>query len=462
MKRLLVLVFVAPLLLLVSCASSNSKPALVESKGIEQDLFVSDTEIKEIEDIQNLPSASSDDLTQGEKVPMELNSLVTKWVKWFQGRGRTHMEKYLARSTRYLPMMKKTLRDRGLPEDLAYISLIESGFSPAAKSRVGAVGYWQFMRGTGKDYGLKITSHIDERRDPVYSTQAAADYFSGLYNLFGSWYLAIASYNAGENKIKHRVMKYHTRDFWDLITKGHLPEETVNYVPKFIAASLIAKEPTKYGFDNIDYHDALQFDEVKVEGTVSMRKLASLMKTNYEELRLLNPSFKTEYAMPARGTKFSLRVPKGSADEATRLIAEAGVRNTRVILAAAEQSEGPTVIRYRVKKGDSLTEVANHFRVSMVEVAKANRISPRSNLRVGQTLVIQKGGATVAKAESRGDRIQRVARELASQKIHVVRRGETLAAIARKYRVNMRELAMANNLKTRGRILVGDRIVIPD
>ncbi|HVK60718.1 MAG TPA: lytic transglycosylase domain-containing protein, partial [Bdellovibrionales bacterium] len=193
------------------------------------------------------PATPSTDLSDSgsdlEAIPLEVNKNVLQWIDYFQGRGRPHMERYLQRSTRYMPIMKKILRDNGLPEDLIYIALIESGFSSTAHSSASAVGYWQFIRGTGKHYNLKIDGYVDERRDFVKSTQAAAEYFKGLYSLFGAWYLAIASYNVGENRVKSLVMKNHTRDFWKLARENRLPDETTNYVPKFLAARLIAKDP---------------------------------------------------------------------------------------------------------------------------------------------------------------------------------------------------------------------------
>src|SRR5262249_50776712 len=151
---------------------------------------------------------------------------------------------YLERSARYLPMMKNVLRENGLPEDLVYVAMIESGFSPRAHSRANAVGYWQFIRSTGKRFGLHVDTFIDERRDPVLSTRAAAEYFKALYDLLGSWHLSMAAYNVGEMRVKRAVTRYYTRDFWELIRKRRaMPAETRNYVPKFIAAALIAKNP---------------------------------------------------------------------------------------------------------------------------------------------------------------------------------------------------------------------------
>ncbi len=148
-----------------------------------------------------------------EVIPTEINGSVEKWVNYFQGRGRPHMEKYLLRSTRYEALMKKVLRDNKLPEDLFYVALIESGFSSQAFSHASAVGYWQFIRGTGKRYKLKINKLVDERRDPVLSTQAAAEYFKDLYSRFDSWYLSMAAYNVGEGRVERAIKKYKTRDF---------------------------------------------------------------------------------------------------------------------------------------------------------------------------------------------------------------------------------------------------------
>ncbi len=470
--RLSLLVFSS--LMLISCSSAKKKTQEANSKAPDSKALVmatGDAEVEEIDEISQLPKTNRDyqnaeDLAQ---IPIEINSLVVKWIDYFQGRGRLHMERYLARSSRYLPIMKKILKERGMPEDLVYVALIESGFSPTALSRVGAVGYWQFMRGTGRDYGLKINSLIDERRDPVLSTQAAADYFSGLYNLFGSWYLAIASYNAGENKIKRLIMTHHTRDFWELIGKGRMPVETINYVPKFLAASLIAKNPGKYGFDNINYATPFAYDEIKIDGTISLRRLATKMNLDYVELKALNPGYKTDYAMSSRGGDFVLRVPVGRADDAGRMIAEARVRDTRVILAAGRTAEGPVYSHYKIRKGDSLTEIANRYNVTIAELAKTNKLSPRANLLVGHNILVpQKGSVSRRVAEyqverkSKKSKVSEFQKSKDSATIHVVKRGDTLAGIARKYRVSMREIAGANNMRARSRILVGSRIQIPN
>ena len=180
---------------------------------------------------------------------------VKKWEDYFTGRGRRHMDTYLNRLPRYEAMMKQILKSEGVPEELIYIALIESGFNSKAYSRASAVGYWQFIRGTGKHYGLKQNWLVDERRDPIHSTRAAAQYFKALYHAFGSWHLAMSSYNAGEHRVLRAIMGNVTREFWSLHEKKQLPRETRDYVPKFIAAAKIASNPKKYGFTHTVSND---------------------------------------------------------------------------------------------------------------------------------------------------------------------------------------------------------------
>ena len=226
----------------------------IQNPDIKNSQYTEDGDLQKFrvsEDAKNAALAANNSQINSEEletIPIEINENVEVWIKYFQGRGRPHMERYLARSTRYEALMKKVLRDNKLPEDLFYIALIESGFTSNARSTASAVGYWQFIRGTGKRYKLDINKMIDERRDPVLATQAAAEYFKDLYKIFDSWYLSMAAYNVGEGRVLRAVKKYKTRDFWQLSKNKHaLPKETDNYVPKYIAAKLIAKNPDKYG-----------------------------------------------------------------------------------------------------------------------------------------------------------------------------------------------------------------------
>lgn len=428
------------------------------------------------------PGTSSDLADSGsdlEALPLEVNKNVLQWIDYFQGRGRPHMERYLSRSTRYMPIMKKILKDNGLPEDLIYIALIESGFSSTAHSSASAVGYWQFIRGTGKAYNLRIDNYVDERRDFVKSTQAAADYFKGLYNLFGAWYLAIASYNVGENRVKSLVMKNHTRDFWKLARENRLPDETSNYVPKFLAARLIAKDPEKYGFTDIEYMPPLAFAEVEFNTSVDIRKLAQGMNLEYDDLRDLNPSYKRGVAFHKNG-KLTLRVPVGTETLAVASAARAAAGDRAVYVADEDYSY------YRVRRGDTISTIARKFNTSQSKIRTLNSLGRGTRLVAGRRLRVpgeQIGGIAEnkktttaqkslaeAKKKSASPSMTREPAKQANRnpqsarpttKVHVVKRGENLSEIARRYGTSIRALAQANDLGRRAKINVGARLEIP-
>ena len=204
------------------------------------------------------PSLSANDaaMTEGYDVPIQENKQVQAYLVYFSTQRKDVIRRQLARSTHYVPMIKEVFREYGLPEDLAYLAMIESGFNPDAQSPAGARGLWQFMKGTGVRYGLVINGHVDERRDPVKSTHAAARYLRDLYRQFGSWYLAAASYNCGEKRVQKELNKGNGRNFWELSADKCLPTETKNYVPQMIAATIIAKNPEKFGFTDVPYQQS--------------------------------------------------------------------------------------------------------------------------------------------------------------------------------------------------------------
>jgi soluble lytic murein transglycosylase-like protein len=197
-------------------------------------------------------------------VPIQMNKQVRAYLVYFSTERKDIIRRYLARSTRYLPMIKETFQEYGLPEDLAYLALIESGFNPDAYSPAGACGMWQFIKSTGQRYGLVINGYVDERRDPGKSTRAAAQYLLDLYKQFGSWYLAAASYNCGERRVQEELRQSHHQNFWELSAHRRLPDETKNYVPQMIAATIIAKNPERFGFKNVPYQPPLTAEQLAV------------------------------------------------------------------------------------------------------------------------------------------------------------------------------------------------------
>lgn len=406
-------------------------------------------------------------------VPHHYNRHVQKWLDYFQGRGAPHMQRYLERSARYLPAMKKILKENGLPEDLVYIALIESGFGFSARSHAGAVGYWQFIAPTGRRYDLAINSLIDERKDPYKSTLAAVKYFRSLYNVFGNWYFAFAAYNGGENRMFRVLMKHDSRDFWAIAeTKKMLPKETVNYIPKYLAARMIAKNPEKYGFTNLEYHEPLSYSEVVASQTVNLRTMAQEMGMDYEDLRMLNPQYNTEFAPNFNNQSLVLRVPRNFSEKATVALSKSYVTNTRAIA----QVRSNETYKYKVKRGDTLHRIAKRHGTTISKIRSMNNLGSKSALRVGQYLKVPEGQASQKQilqdlrrslkesrtAEKKPQSSRSIKKPAAKKQIVVVRRGETLTQIAKRHNVSVSRILAANDLNRKSKLLAGTRLVIPD
>jgi membrane-bound lytic murein transglycosylase D len=263
-------------------------------------------------------------------VPIHVNKQVKAYLVYFSTERKSVIRKYLARSTRYLPMIREIFQEHGLPEDLAYLAMIESGFNPHAYSHAAACGMWQFIRGTGVRYGLDINDYQDERRDPEKATHAAAKYLLDLYKQFGSWYLAAASYNCGEGRVQRELNNSTHKSFWDLAGNQCLPNETKNYVPQMIAATLIAKNPEKFGFTAVPHLPPLQYDTVKIEETTSLTAVAVACNVSSEEVQLLNPELRRGITPPGAGS-YALKIPKNAADAFARNIMVARVEHPAVV-----------------------------------------------------------------------------------------------------------------------------------
>jgi hypothetical protein len=250
-------------------------------------------------------------------LPVILNGPVRSYLHLFCHSNQATFKASLARSGRYLAMMRRIFREQGLPQDLVYLSLVESGCNPWARSPAEAIGLWQFIQGTALSYGLKVNAWVDERRDPEKSTRAAARYLKDLYRQFGCWYLAAAGYNAGEHRVEAAVNRHITRDFWDLAQKKGLPQETCNYVPQFIAVALIANNPGKYGFD-ISYAAPLRHSEVKIPGGTDLRSFAQALEVPYENLKELNPELQKDLS-PLDAKEYCLKIPPERQKSASHL-----------------------------------------------------------------------------------------------------------------------------------------------
>lgn len=249
-------------------------------------------------------------------IPVTYNQKVRYWINYFQGPGKKWFRTWIERSNAYLPLMQASLAKQNLPQDLAYVAMIESGFSPHAISSASAVGYWQFIQTTANRYGLKTNWWIDERRDHQKSTYAAGKYLGDLYRMFGSWYLTAAAYNMGEGRTNRLIKKYGTKNFWELSNQRDFPSETRDYIPKLLAAVLISKAPKLYGFHNLQLKDPYSYDYFHVPGGTDLMNLAQYLKIDHKTLERLNPELLKGF-VPSFVDSHRIRIPKGMSSKAS-------------------------------------------------------------------------------------------------------------------------------------------------
>lgn len=304
--------------------SSNSLSPLLSSSTLNDDaiLPVSDTPSANANDsngettspleTQHLDASATEQTPLIFDIPVTYNSRVRHWIHYFQRQGRSTFKTWLERSARYMPFMQDELARARLPQDLVYVVMVESGFQPRAQSEKGAVGLWQFMAPTARQYGLRVDWWLDERRDFYKSTRAAIAYLTDLNRQFNSWYLVAASYNMGENGVQRLLNRHRTNNFWTLAERGALPIETRDYVPKIIAAMLISKAPGLYGFRDLNYHMPLSFEYIRVPGGTDIINLASYLGVSEKYLRDINPELVKGF-VPRSETMHRIRIPKGAA-----------------------------------------------------------------------------------------------------------------------------------------------------
>jgi len=382
-------------------------------------------------------------------VPVVMNERVEFFIRYFQTRARGHFERWLARSTRYLPMVKRIMAENGLPEDLAYLALIESGFNPLAVSRARAVGMWQFIKGTANKYDLKVNWWIDERRDPEKSTRAAARYLKDLYSMFNSWYLAVAGYNAGEKKILKAIDKHKSNDFWVMARYKYLKRETKDYIPKYIAALLIAKEPEKYGFYGLEYHEPLVYEEVGVPGAMDLRVIAQACGCSVEEIKELNPEL-TRWFTPPDYPGFEIKIPAERAD------------TFRENLVQIPPQERMRFLTHKVKKGETLLRIARVYGVTTEPLLYFNNLKKAGPLRVGMEIVVPvraSYGPVKMEPPMKVAKLKTL-KPSVKETIYTVKKGDTLWGIAERFGVRTESIIGWNEINGNGRIYPGDRLKI--
>lgn len=312
---------------------------------------------------------------------------VRRHLTLFTERIREKFSLWLSRSGKYMELMQEILKEKDIPEDMVFLPLIESGFNPNAYSPAKAVGYWQFIASTAKRYGLEINWWRDERKDPVKSTVAAASYLRDLYKMFGSWNLAMAAYNAGEGRIMRALNRTKADDYWSLLPTNQIHRETKDYVPKFIAASLIAYSPEQYGFDDLEFHPPLSYETVVLQSPVDLEIAAECAEVPVQVIRELNPELK-RWCTPPDVREYPLRIPEGKK--------EVFLEN----LSQIPEKERFSVDLYAVKKGDTFKSISRKTGVPVEVILDLNDMENIMPLAAGKKLYLPPKGKFV---QDRGD-----------------------------------------------------------
>ncbi|MEZ4272448.1 MAG: LysM peptidoglycan-binding domain-containing protein [Myxococcota bacterium] len=387
-------------------------------------------------------------------IPLAQHALVDSYIDYFSGRGRWFFEQWLARAERYMPIMQPLLEAAGMPLDTIYLAMIESGFKSRAYSSAAASGFWQFIASTGRHYNLKQSTWVDERRDFIKATNSAIRYLKDLHRQFGDWHLAWAAYNAGGGRISRALKKYGVSDLWSLVDRQNaLPEETRHYVPKIIAAAIVAKNRAHYGFsvwERAEPLSPLTWEEVPVSSPIELPRLASSLNIDLELLRALNPELRYDITPPG---KYTLRVPVGQSDAVSTW------------LARLPPTQRFAYQPYTIRSGDTLSGIAHRFGSRVDALKDFNGIRSARFLRVGQNILIpslsRSAASTRRTARARGVRSAQphdsttqptvVASESGSAKVratHRVGKGETLWSISRFHGVSVEALKRWNQLRS--------------
>lgn len=421
---------------------SHSDTLTVESAPVVISFALSDKPFSEVTQkrIKQLVDQLPDAGTTPHDFPIRYNERVKEKIVFFQTDARKPFTLWLARSRRYLPMIFDIFREENIPLDLAYLPLIESGFNPNAYSWAHAVGMWQFIKGTAKIYGLDVSWWIDERRDPEKSTRSAARYLKKLYNDFGDWEIALAAYNLGEGKMRRALDKQNKQSFWEL----NLPSQTENYVPLFIAALLIAKNPEKYGFTVADTFPPYKYDVVYVHEMVNLRLAAQCTDTTYEAISELNPEL-VRGCTPPGPEKYPLKVPPGKG--------QLFVERYRQIPDSAKVAWQ----RHKIEKGETLHRIARKYNTSVKCLVDANNIKDSRKLVPG-TFILIPFDPNAQRSASQQEQNSRTT----STTTHIVKQGETLSKIAQKYGLTTSQLARMNGISANSIIRVGQKLKISE
>jgi membrane-bound lytic murein transglycosylase D len=378
-------------------------------------------------------------------LPLMMTDQVAGFINYFSNRGRGTVERALARSGRYEDMIRRILREEGVPQDLIYLAQAESGFHPLAVSRAGARGMWQFMGSRAKGYGLERSWWVDDRQDPEKATRAAAHHLKDLYNEFGDWYLAMAAYNSGPGTVQAAVKRTGYADFWELYRRNALPKETRNYVPIILAVTIMGKNPAQYGLDSVVKEKPVAYDTVKIDYPIDLRLVAECVDATASDLLDLNPSLLrmttpkfSENGVTGKDQEFELRLPAGTASKFQTTV-------------ASIPTDKRVWWRYhKVQAGETLASIARAYRTSPKAIAEANdlndglnngAVAPESRLIIPIAPGKQSDTITYAHATTR----------------YQVRKGDTVESVAENFGVPAKMVRSWNRLK--GSTLAGRKVL---
>lgn len=370
-------------------------------------------------------------------IPLVRTTTVDQFINYFKTKGKKQFQIWLDRKHEYGGLINEILTEQELPEELVNLAMIESGLNPKAFSRASAAGIWQFIYSTGKLYDLKRDWYVDERRDPIKSTYAACAHLKDLFEEFDHWYLALAAYNSGSGRV-HRAMRLHqTSDFWQLHT---LPRETRNYIPYYLAAAIIARNPEEYGFETYSKKRKapFEFDTVELEKSADLSVLARSAGTSLKTMQYYNPELR-QSATPQNGP-YTLRIPKGTANKFTA--------NFNAL--PEVQRFAPQYIVHKVRRGESLSTISKKYKVSIHDVAAVNKIRNRHKISIGQKLTIPIRGAYASHDGPPGH----------IKVVYTVRKGDTLGHIAEDYGTRAGKIRRWNNLAYGQYIYPGQKLVL--
>lgn len=372
-------------------------------------------------------------------LPVVMNDRVRKSIVYFQTTAHDAFVKYLSRSKLYTAMFKEILAEHNMPLDLVYLSLVESGYNPSAYSWARAMGLWQFISSTGRMYGLNRNWWLDERKDPIKATHAAARFLKDLYEKYGDWELAMAAYNGGPGRVSRTIRRQGTRDFWKL----RLKRQTMDYIPLIYAAAIIAKNQEKYGFTDIKFEDPVVWEEIKIDRCLDLKVVAKKIGCSLAELKRLNPELLRNYT-PPNVKSYTLKLPVG---KKPRFIAEYD---------NMKSPKETSWVKHKIRRGETVSTIAARYGVSQYAIFNANNLSRRSKIYAGKQIIVPVPMDRDYSASRKKNRTYE-----ADGSIYGVRAGDTMWDIARAFGTSVSALRRINYIERGSRIYVGQKLKIP-